>query len=55
LTAARSLARLEELDPIKIKPTLVGFSGELGSKLRLVLIKTGNAPIPTMKIRQIEY
>jgi len=23
--------------------------------LRLVLIKTGNAPIPTMKIRQIEY
>ena len=23
--------------------------------LRLVLIKTGNAPIPTKKIRQIEY
>ena len=23
--------------------------------LRLVLIKTGNAPIPTVKIRQIEY
>ena len=23
--------------------------------LRLVLLKTGNAPIPTMKIRKIEY
>ena len=39
---------------MKIKPTLVGFSGE-GSMLSLVLIKTQNAPIPTMKIRQIEY
>ena len=36
---------------MKIKPTMVGFSGEYGSKLSLVLIKTRNAPIPTMKIR----
>ena len=28
LTAARSSARLKELGPMKIKPTLVGFSGE---------------------------
>ena len=40
---------------MQIKPTLDGFSGELGSMLSLVLRKTGNAPIPTMKIRQIEY
>ena len=37
---------------MKIKPTLVGFSGEKGSMLSLVLLKTRNAPIPTMKIRQ---
>ena len=36
---------------MKIKPTLVGFSGELGSMLSLVLLKTRNAPILTMKIR----
>ena len=29
-----------------------GFSAEQGSMLSLVLIKTRNAPIPTMKIRQ---
>jgi len=40
---------------MKIKPTLVGFSGEKGSMLSLVLIKTQNAPIPAMKINQIEY
>ena len=40
---------------MKLKPTLVGFSEEKGSMLRLVLLKTGNVPIPTMKIRQIEY
>ena len=34
---------------------MVGFTGEEGSLLSLVLIKTRNAPIPTMKIRQIEY
>ena len=28
MTAARSSARLKELGPMKIKPTLVGFSGE---------------------------
>ena len=42
-----------KLSPIK-KPTLVGFSRELGSMLSLVIVKTRNAPIPTMKIRQIE-
>ena len=40
---------------MKIKPTLVGFSGELGLTLSLVLIKTRIAHIPTIKIRQIEY
>ena len=55
LTAAISSARLKELGPMKMKPTLVGFSWEYGSMLRIVLIKTRNAPIPTMKIRQIEY
>ena len=40
---------------MKINPTLVGFSGEKGSMLSIVLIKTRNASIPTMKIRQIEY
>ena len=40
---------------MKRKPTVVGFSGEEGSMLNLVFIKTRNAPIPTMKIRQIEY
>jgi len=40
---------------MKIKPTLAGFSAEQGSMLNLVLIKTQNAQIPTMKIRQIEY
>ena len=40
---------------MKLKPTLVGFSGEFGSMLDLVLIKIRSAPIPTMKIRQIEY
>ena len=28
MTAARYSAQLNELDPMKIKPTLVGFSGE---------------------------
>ena len=36
------------------KPTLVVFKGEKGSMLSLILIKTRNAPIPTMKIRQIQ-
>ena len=40
---------------MKIKPVLVGFSREEGSMLSFVLIKTRNAPIPSMKIRQIEY
>ena len=40
---------------MKIKPTLVGFSGEEGSMLGLNLIKTRNAPIPTMKIRQLQH
>ena len=47
MTAAKSSAQLKEIGPMKIKPTLVGFS--------LVLIKTRNAPIPTKKISQIEY
>ena len=38
-----------------IKSTLVGFSGEYGSMLILVLIKNRNAPIPTTKIRQIQF
>jgi len=40
---------------MNIKLTLVGFSGEYGLMLNLVLIKTWNVPIPAMKIRQIEY
>ena len=40
---------------MKIKPTLVGFSGEQGPMLSLVFIKTRNAPIPIMKIRQLEF
>ena len=40
---------------MKINLTLVGFSGEKGSMLIIVLIKTRNASIPTMEIRQIEY
>ena len=39
----------------KIKPTLFGFSGEKGSMLNLVLKKNPESPIPTIKIRQIEY
>jgi len=35
---------------MKIKPTLIGFSGETGSMLNLVLIKTRNAPIQPIKI-----
>ena len=54
LTSARSSAQLKELGPMKIKPTLVGLNGEC-SMLNLVLIKTRNAPIPTMKIRQTDY
>ena len=37
---------------MKIKPNLIGFSGEEGSMLRLFLIKTRNTAIPTMKIRK---
>ena len=40
------------VSPNEIKPTLIGFSGEYGSIL--VLIKTRNAPIPSMNIRKIE-
>ena len=40
---------------MKIKPTLVGFSGEWVTMLGLVLIKTRNASISTVKFRQIEY
>ena len=40
---------------MKIKPTLVGFSEEQGLMLGLIFIKTRNAPIPTMKIRQIQH
>ena len=39
-----------ELGQMKIKPTLVGFSGDQGSMFSLVLIKTRIAPIPFMKI-----
>ena len=35
---------------MKIKPTLLCFSGKYGSMLSLVLIETQNVPIPTIKI-----
>ena len=53
--ASRSSARIKELGPIKLWPSLVGFNGEQGSMLSLVLITTLNVPISTMKTRQIEY
>lgn len=45
---------LMELDLIKIKLILVGFSGKSVSMLSLILVKFQNLPIPTMKIQQIQ-
>ena len=44
-----------DLGPIKIKPTLVGFGGDLASVLSNIQINSRNPQILTMKIRQILY
>ena len=40
---------------MKIKSTVVGFSGESVSMLSLIQIKSRNPPIVIMKIRQVRY
>jgi len=40
---------------IKLKSTVVGFSGESVSMLSLIQIRSRNPPILIMKIRQVRY